>query len=310
MNGTERSAALWCRARVRHSCAASECRAPADGKVERLALRGVCLRVAANRSQRERFYLSVATLARATYRRGVKTILVVCSLVVCLVRGLAADNAAILTNRYETRAAHDPNGIGKFYLGREIARVMGHEGASWLERPEREKEERTSVLIEALAFQPGEIVADIGAGTGYHTRRIAPKILPQGKVLAVEIQPEMLDLLTNKLNAAGITNVVPVLGTVTDPKLPTNSVDTILMADVYHEFDHPFEMIEAMCRALKPGGRMIFVEFRGEDDSVPIKRVHKMTEAQVKQEMSVHPLVWKETLRALPWQHVIVFTRK
>jgi ubiquinone/menaquinone biosynthesis C-methylase UbiE len=126
----------------------------------------------------------------------------------------------------------------------------------------------------------------------------------------VDIQQEMLDLLTNKLTSLGITNVVPVLGTVSDPKLPTNSVDTILMVDVYHEFDFPFEMTAAMCRALKPGGRMIFVEFRGEDESVPIKRVHKMTEAQVKKEMSVHPLVWKETIRKLPWQHVIVFTRR
>lgn len=195
-------------------------------------------------------------------------------------------------------------------MGREIAHVMGHRAADWLERPEREQEERTSLLIEALKFKPGEVVADIGAGTGYLTRQIAPKILPKGRVYAVEIQQEMLDLLRNKLVSIGITNVVPVLGTVIDPKLPTNAVDTIIMVDVYHEFDHPFEMTDAMCRALKPGGRIVFVEFRGEDAQVPIKRVHKMTEAQVKKEMSVHPLVWKETIGVLPWQHIIVFTRK
>jgi ubiquinone/menaquinone biosynthesis C-methylase UbiE len=222
---------------------------------------------------------------------------------------LAADSSAVATNRYETRALHDPNGIGKFYMGREIAHVMGHQAAEWLERPEREQEEKTSLLIEALKFKPGEVVADIGAGTGYHVRRIAPKILPRGKVYAVEIQQEMLDLLTNKLTAIGITNVVPVLGTISDPKLPTNAVDTIIMVDVYHEFDHPFEMTAAMCRALKPGGRMVFVEFRGEDENVPIKRVHKMTEAQVRKEMAVHPLAWKETISVLPWQHIIVFTR-
>ncbi len=214
------------------------------------------------------------------------------------------------TNRYEFRSTHDPNGIGKFYLGREIARVMGHQAADWLERPERETEEKTALLIEALKFQPGEMVADIGAGTGYLTRRIAPKILPKGKVFAVEIQQEMLDILTNKLATLGATNVVPVLGTVSDPKLPPTSLDTIVMVDVYHEFDFPFEMTEAMCRALKPGGRLVFVEFRGEDENVPIKRVHKMSEAQVKKEMAQHPLVWKETLAVLPWQHIIVFTRK
>lgn len=214
------------------------------------------------------------------------------------------------TNLYERRAAHDPNGIGLFYMGREIAHVMGHQAADWLERPEREQEENTQLLIESLKFKPGEQVADIGAGTGYLTRRIAKKISPGGRVFAVEIQQEMLDVLTNRLAGIGITNVVPVLGTITDPKLPTNALDTIIMADVYHEFDHPFEMTAAMCRALKPGGRMVFVEFRAEDEKVPIKRVHKMSEAQVKKEMTPHPLVWKETIGVLPWQHVIVFTRR
>lgn len=214
------------------------------------------------------------------------------------------------TNYYERRAVHDPNGIGLFYMGREIAHVMGHQAADWLERPEREQEENTQLLIDSLKFKPGENVADIGAGTGYLTRRMAKKIAPGGRVFAVEIQQEMLDLLTNKLAGIGITNVVPVLGTITDPKLPTNSVDTIIMVDVYHEFDHPFEMTAAMCRALKPGGRMVFVEFRAEDEKVPIKRVHKMSEAQVKKEMGPHALVWKETISVLPWQHVVVFTRR
>jgi SAM-dependent methyltransferase len=215
-----------------------------------------------------------------------------------------------LTNGYERRALHDPNGIGKFYMGREIAHVMGHLAADWLERPEREAEEKTELLIETLKFRPGEMVADIGAGTGYHTRRIARRVSPAGKVYAVDIQREMLDLLTNKLADIGITNVVPVLGTITDPKLPNGALDTILLVDVYHEFDYPYEMAAAMCRALRPGGRLVLVEFRGEDEKVPIKRVHKMTEAQVKKEMSVHPLTWKETIGVLPWQHIIVFTRK
>jgi ubiquinone/menaquinone biosynthesis C-methylase UbiE len=211
---------------------------------------------------------------------------------------------------YETRATHDPNGIGKFYMGREIAHVMGHEAADWLERSEREKEERTSLLIDSLKVRPGDLVADIGAGTGYHVRRIAPKIAPAGRVYAVDIQPEMLTLLTNSLAELKITNVVPVLGTISDPKLPANAIDLVLMVDVYHEFSHPHEMMEAICRGLKSGGRVVFVEFRAEDPNVPIKEVHKMSQGQLKKEMTLHPLEWVETLNVLPWQHIIVFKKK
>jgi len=228
----------------------------------------------------------------------------------------AETNAIPPALRYELRAQHDPDGIGKFYLGREIADVMGHEAADWLERPERQQEERTDLLIPLLKLKPGDTVADIGAGTGYYTRLLAKAVaanLPAGKpglVYAEDIQPEMLDILTNKMAAAGLCNVQAVLGTLTDPKLPRESLDLILMVDVYHEFDHPFEMAEAMCRALKPRGRMVFVEFRGEDPAVAIKRVHKMTEAQVRKEMAVQPLEWVETIRALPQQHIIVFRKK
>ena len=252
-------------------------------------------------------------------------------------RIIAATNSPPPAARYETRAAHDPNGIGKFYMGREIAHVMGHQAADWLERPEREKEERSDLLLPALKLKPGDAVADIGCGSGYYTRRLAKAVIGSnsrresaqtsaeksqsrltsaatneagGIVFAVEIQQEMLDLLTNKLAAEKIFNVKPVLGTITDPKLPRASVDLILMVDVYHEFDHPFEMVEAMCQSLKPGGRIVFVEFRGEDPNVPIKLVHKMTEAQVRKEMSVHPLDWLETISTLPQQHIIVFRKR
>ena len=218
--------------------------------------------------------------------------------------------AADLTNRYEFRQPHDPNGIGKFYMGREIAHVMGHQAADWLERPERDAEEHTEKLVDQLKLKPGDVVADIGCGTGYFSRRLAKKIVPGGRVLGVDIQPEMLQILTNQMAQAGVTNVVPILGTISDPKLPTNSVDLALMVDVYHEFDHPFEMMQAIIRGLKPGGRVVFVEFRAEDPKVPIKAVHKMSEAQVKREMAPFPLEWVETLGALPRQHIIVFRRR
>jgi 16S rRNA C967 or C1407 C5-methylase (RsmB/RsmF family) len=160
---------------------------------------------------------------------------------------------------YETRSEHDPNGIGKFFLGREIAHVMGHQAWGWLERPEREEEERTDLLLEALAIQPGQTVADIGAGSGYFSWRMARKVGDEGRVLAVDIQSEMLEMLMRNMAMRRVEKrVKPVLGTITDPKLPPNSCDLMLMVDVYHEFDHPFEMITAMISALKPGGRLVY----------------------------------------------------
>jgi len=217
--------------------------------------------------------------------------------------------AISVSGLYETRKVHDPNGIGKFYMGREIARVMGHEAAPWLERPDRIAQEKPDQLVEALRIKPGQVVADIGAGTGYLSRRIAAKVGLQGRVLAVDIQPEMLDQLVTRMSSLGISNVTSVLGTVMDPKLSPGSVDLVLMADVYHEFEYPREMMESLCRSLKPGGRVAFVEYRAEDPAVPIKAVHKMTEAQVRKEMSVLPLDWVETIKTLPWQHLIVFRK-
>src|SRR5881396_358163 len=173
--------------------------------------------------------------------------------------------------RYEYRQQHDPNGIGKFYLGREIAHIMGHQAADWLERPEREAEEHTETLVDQLQVKPGDTVADIGAGTGYLSRPLGRKVGPKGTVLAVDVQPEMLELLTNNMAAARLTNVRPILGTPSNPNLPRNSVDLAVLVDVYHEFDHPWEMMQAITRSLKPRGRVALVEFRGEDPTVPIK---------------------------------------
>ena len=213
--------------------------------------------------------------------------------------------------RYETRSAHDDHGIGKFYLGRESAQVMGHQAADWLERPQREDEERSDLLIEALKFHEGEVVADIGCGSGFISRKIARNIGATGVIYGVEIQQEMLDLLAKRMEQFKIHTVKPVLGTITDPKLPANSCDTMIMVDVYHEFDFPYEMIHHMIAGLKPGGRIVLVEYRKEDPAVPIKEVHKMSEAQVKKEMAAHPqLEYAATIAILPRQHIMVFKKK
>jgi precorrin-6B methylase 2 len=213
---------------------------------------------------------------------------------------------------YETRAKRDRDGIGKFYFGREIAQVMGHQAASWLERPERETEERTDVLLRVLALQPGDVVADIGAGSGYFSWRMAQRVGEQGRVYAVDIQQEMLDLLAANMKRRQVDGIVrPIVGTALDPKLPPASVDLILLVDVYHEFDHPYEMTRAMAAALKPGGRLVLVEYRGEDPQVPIKPLHKMTVAQLRKEIAggEHPLEFDRVDSALPRQHIVVFRR-
>jgi ubiquinone/menaquinone biosynthesis C-methylase UbiE len=213
--------------------------------------------------------------------------------------------------RYEWKAKHDPNGIGKFYMGREIAYVMGHSAASWLERPEREEEENPKKLLELLKLKDGDVVADIGAGSGYYAFRLARLVAPKGKVLAVDIQKEMLDIIRDRSRKEGVTNVEPVQGEEADPKLKDESVDVILLVDVYHEFAFPYEMTAKMVKGLKPGGRLVFVEFRLEDEKVPIKLVHKMSERQVLKEMAeFKELKHAGTSDKLPWQHVITFTKQ
>lgn len=210
---------------------------------------------------------------------------------------------------YEYRKEHDPHGTGKFYQGREIAQVMSHLGANWLERPEREKEEHTSKLLPPLKIKPGDVVADIGAGSGYYTMKLAELVGAKGKVYAVDIQPEMLAIIKNRMKAKKVANVELIQNTEKELKLPPNSTDLILLVDVYHEFSHPHEMTVEMVKALKPGGRMVFVEFRMEDEKVPILTVHRMAEKQVFKEMAGFPLKHVKTLGHLPWQHVIIMEK-
>jgi ubiquinone/menaquinone biosynthesis C-methylase UbiE len=208
-----------------------------------------------------------------------------------------------------TQGTATADGIGKRYLGREIAHVMGWQAAPWLEREEREQEERTSVLIDELRLKPGMVVADVGAGSGYLSRRMAPLVAPGGRVLAVDIQPEMLALLAKVAEDPRYANLEPVRATTTDTNLPPASVDLAIMVDVYHELEFPVEVLASIVRSLKPGGRVAFVEYRGEDAQVPIKALHKMTEKQIRLEAGKQALVWERTGKRLPWQHLVVFRK-
>ena len=202
-----------------------------------------------------------------------------------------------------------PDGIGKFYEGREIAAVMGFEGASWLERPSRASEERPDLLLQELRLQAGMTVADIGAGSGYLSRRMAPVVGP-GRVFAVDVQPQMVAMLTELSQRPEFKNLVPIQGDADNVKLPPASIDLAVFVDVYHELAYPYELMRSLIRALKPGGQVVLVEYRGEDPAVPIKPLHKMSEAQVRREMSKLPLTWERTSERLPMQHIVVFRKK
>lgn len=200
----------------------------------------------------------------------------------------------------------DRFGTGKWYMGREIAYVMGYQGMNWLERPEREAEEKTQTLLKNMEIEVDDVIADIGAGSGYHVFKMA-KMATEGRIYAVDIQDEMLDEMRKIKSNGDYANVEIVKGTIKDVNLPENTVDKVLMVDVYHEFSYPVEMIEAIKKALTPNGEIYLIEYRGEDANVPIKKVHKMTEAQAVKEMAAAGLKLKENIDNLPWQHCMVY---
>lgn len=200
------------------------------------------------------------------------------------------------------------DGIGKYYLGREISHVMGHLGSSWLERKEREQEEQVSQALKNMDLKPDEVIADIGAGSGYYSFRMAKRV-SKGKVLAVDLQPEMLDIMRQKIKRNKIKNVELIQGQEANPNLAKHTVDMVLMVDVYHELSYPKEMMEQIVAALKPGGRFILLEYRMEDPKVPIKRLHKMSLEQAVKEMKAVGLQLKENIGNLPWQHFMVFVK-
>lgn len=200
------------------------------------------------------------------------------------------------------------DGTGKFYFGREIAQVMGHPAIKWLERTDREDEEAPSKAIEMLALKNDAVIADIGAGSGYYTFRLA-KQHPKGRVIAVDIQPEMISYLGHEKNQLNAENVSIHLGKIDDTLLEADSIDAAIMVDAYHEFSHPYEMISSIVEALRPGGRLFLLEYRTEDPLVPIKPLHKMSQKQAKTEMSAAGLEWVETNHDLPWQHLLIFQK-
>ena len=209
---------------------------------------------------------------------------------------------------YQLRTA-SRDGIGKFYMGREISQVMGHLGASWLERPNREQEERTDLLIKSMQIKPADWIADIGAGSGYFSFRMSD-LVPDGKVFAVDISPQMLGIVRARIKEKKVANVVPIQSTITRTMLEPFSIDKALIVDAYHEFSHPREMANSIFKALKKDGLLILIEYRKEDKKVPIKPLHKMTEKQAIKEIEVVGFKWEKTLSVLPQQHFMIFKKK
>lgn len=202
----------------------------------------------------------------------------------------------------------DPNGISKWYMGRQIAQVMSHFGIGWLERQEREQEENTTQLLKNLALQPGTVIADIGAGSGYHSTLLS-KMVGNGKVYAVDVEREMIAYLNERIKREGKKNIIPVLSTEKSVSLPANSMDMMLLVDVYHEFSFPYEMAQSMLEALKPGGKLVLVEFRAEDPNVPIKAIHKMSQQQAVKEFKTAGFLFEKNISNLPWQHCLIFRK-
>lgn len=211
-------------------------------------------------------------------------------------------------SRYNEVSSDVEDGTGREYMGREIADVMTSEhGALWLDRPERDEEELPLRLLRALKLNASDVVADIGSGTGFFTFRIA-ELVPSGRVYAVEVQQALVDTIRVRAAHRGLRNVTPVLGAEDNPALPENRLDVALIVSSYHEFAHPKEMLEELVRALKPGGRLVLVEYRAEDPTIGITHLHRMSEEQIIQEGEAAGLRYRETIDVLPQQHIVVFT--
>jgi ubiquinone/menaquinone biosynthesis C-methylase UbiE len=225
----------------------------------------------------------------------------------CFAILLVAVSASLAAQEPAADGGEDPG--PRSYMGREIAQTMHYAGAPWLMRESRQREEDCETLLAALNVKPGQTICDMGCGNGFYTLPLAKQTGAEGKVLAVDIQPEMLHMLDERAKAEGIEHIELITGTQTDPRLEPESVDLILLVDVYHEFSHPRQMLEAMRKALKPNGRIALAEFRLEDRNVPIKRLHKMSKKQILREYEANGFKLVEEFDKLPWQHLMFFSR-
>ena len=258
-------------------------------------------------------YLQKAIIITTRFKMRLKTVFLIAMVAIsfsCILPDTIAfaDSLETTPSYYRTKTFHNPDGIGKFYMNREIAHVMGHQAMNWLERDSREKQEQPQAVVEHLDLQPTDNVADIGTGSGYFAKKIAP-LVSQGTVYAVDVQPEMLEVVNKVKEENNIDNIETVLGTEDNPDLPKNSIDLALMVDAYHEFAYPREMMNNLYNALKPGGKVVLVEYRQENPMIMIKPLHKMSQKQVKQEMKAINLQWVKTQEFLPEQHFMVFQK-
>jgi ubiquinone/menaquinone biosynthesis C-methylase UbiE len=221
--------------------------------------------------------------------------------------------AAANQSRTEAESGQEPESEQKIppaleeYMGRRIARTMHYSGAEWLIRNEREREERCSLMLANLGVKPGMTICDMGCGNGFHSLQLAKMTGKKGMVVGVDVQPEMLGLLRERMEEQGIENIIPILGSYHNPHLPAGTIDRVLLVDVYHEFSHPEQMLAAMRTSLKPGGQIVLVEFREEDPKVPIKPLHKMSKAQVNKELTTNGFKLVSEFDKLPWQHMMFF---
>ncbi len=221
-------------------------------------------------------------------------------------RDLTLDDLAEAIAQMESEAKKIPQGVDR-YMGRRVAQTMHFAGAEWLIRDEREREERCSLMLANLGLKPGMTVCDMGCGNGFHALQIAKMLGDQGQVVGVDVQPEMLGFMRERAEEDGIENVIPILGSYHNPRLPPNAIDLVLMVDVYHEFSHPEQMLRSIRKSLKPDGLVVLVEFREEDKKVPIKPLHKMSKAQVNKELTANGFKLVKEFERLPWQHMMFF---
>ncbi len=240
-------------------------------------------------------------------RKHIRAAYPVMLILLLLTQSIQAAEARVPACQYELMKSGHPDGIQKRYCGRQIAQIMGWEGAEWLERPERNTEEGLDQLIDRLQLKPGMKIGDVGAGTGRLSVLMVSRVQPGGQVWSVDIQPEMVHYLQARASKLGKHQLIAGLSSASNPNLPEATLDLAIMVDVYHELEYPREFLQNLMKSIKPGGQIVFVEYRANDKSVPIKPVHTMSVDQVKKEAQDIGLLFERADSSLPWQHIVFF---